>query len=85
MDASSPTQQDTSGLFTASSFASRREPLSGNMRYRKIKDINRCVFLPLLCSPKHGRRLLICRLQMIKFDCLLYCTLLRLVRNCMRS
>lgn len=34
--------EDGSGLFTPSSFASRREPLSGNLRYRKIKDINRC-------------------------------------------
>lgn len=35
--------RDTSSLLTNASFACRREPLTGNMRYRKIKDINRCV------------------------------------------
>ena len=39
-------------LFTPSSFASRREPLAGNMRYRKIKDINRCA--PLVARPTHN-------------------------------
>ncbi len=35
--------RDTSSLLTNASFACRCEPLTGNMRYRKIKDINRCV------------------------------------------
>lgn len=40
-------------LFTPSSFASRREPLAGNMRYRKIKDINRCTLPRYKTSHSH--------------------------------
>lgn len=32
--------------FTACSYQTRREPLTGNIRYKKIADLNRCVQFP---------------------------------------